>query len=139
MNAKPPSYVLDSFALLSHLQDESGSGRVLDLLKQAQMGDCRLSLSLINLGEICCLIERRRGIRAVHLTLASIENMPVEILPADRDAVLAAAHLKANYPISYADAFAAAAALSCPAILLTADPEFERLANTIQIEWLPIS
>ncbi len=138
MNVEIPSFVLDSYALLSHFQDESGGGRVVELLGQAQRGKCRLLLSIVNLGEVCYLVERRRGQRDVYLVLAAIDSLPIEILPADRDAVLAAAHLKANYPISYADAFAAATAQTHSAILLTGDPEFNALTPILQIEWLKI-
>ena len=136
MNAEPPCFVLDSFALLFHFQNESRDGRVLDLLEQAQKSECHLLMSMINLGEVCYVIERRRGLQAVQLTLSAIESLPIEILPANRDTVLAAAHLKAQYPISYADAFAGASAQFHSATLLTGDPEFEVLKNIIQVEWL---
>ena len=38
------------------------------------------------------------------------ESLPIEVLPADNQTVLAAAHIKANHPISYADAFVVVAA-----------------------------
>ncbi len=82
-------------------------------------------LSLVNLGEVCYLIERRRGLREVQIALAAIDSLPIEILPVDRDAVMAAAHLKALYPISFADAFAASAAQTHSAILLTGDLDFK--------------
>lgn len=132
----PPCYVLDSFALLAHFQEERGNLRVLELLEDAQQGNCRLLLSLVNLGEVCYLVERRRGLPEVHRVLAAIDSLPIEIFPADRDAVLAAAHLKAQYPIAFADAFAAAAAQSQGGVLLTGDPEFKTLAASIPIEWL---
>jgi PIN domain nuclease of toxin-antitoxin system len=47
-----PCYVLDSFALLAHFQEERDSLRVLELLEEAQQGNCRLLLSLVNLGEV---------------------------------------------------------------------------------------
>jgi PIN domain nuclease of toxin-antitoxin system len=127
-------YILDSFALLAHFQEKRGSSRVIELLEQAKHGNCRLLLSLGNLGEICCLVERPSSLHDVHRTLAAIDSLPIEILPADRDAMLAAAHLKANYPIAFAVAFAAAQ--SQEGVLLTGDPEFSVLAGIIQIEWL---
>ena len=136
MSADLPSFVLDSFALLSHFQNENRSGRIVSILEQAQQGECRLLMSLINLGEVCNVIERRRGFQAVQFTLSVTENLPIEILPVDKEIVLAAAHLKAQYPISYADAFAAAAAQTYSATLLTGDPEFKALENVIQLEWL---
>lgn len=137
MIAEVPCFILDSFALLSHFQDESGRGRIVELLEQAEQGKCRLLLSLINLGEICYLVERRRGIRDVHRILAAVDSLPIEITPADRDAVLVAAHLKANYLLSYADAFALGAAQTHAATLVTGDPEFKALETVVKIEWLP--
>lgn len=129
-----PVFVLDSFAVLAHFQGEDS--RVLALLEQAQRGECTLLLSLINLGEVIYLVERRRSLPAAQAALAAIDALPVEILPADRDAVLAAAHIKAHFPIAYADAFAASAAQTRQATLLTGDPEFEQLAHLLKIEWL---
>ncbi len=131
-----PAFVLDSFAVLAHLQDESGRGRVVTLLEAAARGECLLLLSLINLGEVAYLLERRRGLARTQAALASVQALPMRVLPADRDSVLLAAHLKAHYPISFADAFAAAAAQMHQAILLTGDPEFRALGQHIQIEWL---
>ncbi len=62
--------------------------------------------------------------------------MPLEIIFADMDMTLEAAHFKANYPISFADAFAAALAKEKDAILVTGDKEFERLTMSIEILWL---
>jgi hypothetical protein len=50
--------------------------------------------------------------------------------------VLAAAHLKVQYLIASADAFAAVAVQSQAGVLLTGDPEFKTLAAIIPIEWL---
>lgn len=131
-----PVFVLDSFALLAHLQDESGQGRVLALLEQAQRGECRLLLSLINLGEMAYLVERRRGLPAAQKALSAVQSLPIEVLPADPDAVFGAAHLKARFPVSFADAFAAHAALAHQAVLVTGDPEFKALEGSLEIEWL---
>jgi ribonuclease VapC len=47
-----------------------------------------------------------------------------------------AAHIKAEYPLAYADAFAAALAMNKGATLVTGDPEFEVLKNRLPIQWL---
>jgi predicted nucleic acid-binding protein len=131
-----PVYVLDSFALLAHLEDESGKGRVRELLEAASQGHCRLLLSIINLGEVIYITERERGLATAQVVLAALEQLPVEVLPADRPAVLAAAHLKAHYRLSFADAFAASAAQAQHATLVTGDPEFQALADQLSVEWL---
>ncbi len=53
------------------------------------------------------------------------------------DDVLAAARLKARFPISYADAFAAATALRAGAQLVTGDDEFHARDDIVDIVWLP--
>jgi predicted nucleic acid-binding protein len=56
----------------------------------------------------------------------------------DEELLLAAASLKANFPISYADSFAAALAKIKNCALLSGDPELKALENekVILIEWL---
>jgi predicted nucleic acid-binding protein len=49
---------------------------------------------------------------------------------------LQAAHIKAHHPISFADAFAAAAAQAHGATLLTGDPEFHAVEEFIKVDWL---
>ena len=70
-------------------------------------------------------------------TLAVIEQLPLNYLEATRARVLAAAHLKANYPISYAAAFAVAAAQEFQATVVTGDPEFAKVMHLINVTWLP--
>jgi ribonuclease VapC len=52
------------------------------------------------------------------------------------DRILAAARLKAEYPISYADAFAASLALELGASLVTGDPEFKTIKENLSLLWL---
>jgi ribonuclease VapC len=66
----------------------------------------------------------------------AIEQFPLEILPATRERVLAVTHLKAHFPISYADAFAVAAAQEFRGTLVTGDREFISTEKLIHIEWL---
>ena len=59
-------------------------------------------------------------------------------LPYCRAEVLAAAHIKACCPISYADAFAVVTAQDYHCVLLTGDPEFHAVEadGLIAVEWL---
>lgn len=129
-------YILDSFALLAYLTDEPAAERIEDLINDAKSGKCQLRLSLINLGEILYIIERRGGINKAQDTLGLLQQLPIEILPADETSVLAAAHIKANHALSYADAFVVAAAQRENAIILTNDPEFKSVEDLASIEWL---
>jgi predicted nucleic acid-binding protein len=134
--AEQPVFVLDTFALLAYLQDETGASRVETLLEKAAKEKCRLCISIINLGEMLYIIERREGVAKTQDALALIRQLPLEILPADEQAVFAAAHIKASHTLSYADAFAVASAIQENAVVVTSDSEFETVASLVAVEWL---
>lgn len=134
--AGQPVFVLDTFALLAYLQDEAGAARVETLLGQAAREKCRLCMSIINLGEMLYIIERREGVARTQDVLALIRQLPLEILPADEQAVFSAAHIKASHTLSYADAFAVASAIQENAAIVTSDLEFEAVASLVTVEWL---
>ena len=136
MSEGGPAYVLDSFALLAYLEGEVGMETVKDRLHQAQAANCAIYLSIINLGEVLYITERERGITQAHAVLAAVDQLPIQLLAADRETVLAAAHVKAAYPLSYADAFVVAAAQAKRAIVLTGDPEFRSVEDLAPVEWL---
>jgi predicted nucleic acid-binding protein len=129
-------FILDSFALLAYLGGETGEERSREILHDASIGEKRVLVSLINLGEIVYITERERGLAKAQEVLAMIEQLPIEILPVVRQTVLAAAHIKAQYPIAYADAFAIVAAQEHEGTLITGDPEFESVKDIVQIEWI---
>lgn len=133
----PAVYVLDSFALLAYLGGERGVARVREILAGSAQGQFRAYLSLTSLGEVLYIIERERSLPKAQQALAAIEQLPLEILPASRDAVLAAAHVKARFPLSYADAFVVAGAQEHDATILTGDPAFAAVQSLVRIEWLP--
>jgi predicted nucleic acid-binding protein len=134
--ADTPAFILDTFALLAYLGDEPAATRIERLLDTARQGRCRLYLSMINLGELLYMTERRGGVTKAQDTLALIHQLPIEILPADEQAVYDAAHIKANYTVSYADAFAIAGARSIRSTVVTGDPEFSTVEEVVNIEWL---
>jgi PIN domain nuclease of toxin-antitoxin system len=130
------TYVLDSFAILALINGEQGSDVVADLLNRTQTDEAKTLMSWINVGEVAYIVERRIGVGQVYQILGNLETTKIDFVDADRTLTLAAAHLKAQYPISYADAFAAALAMREKAILLTGDPEFRALEKELTIQWL---
>lgn len=134
--ANKPVYLLDSFAVLAYLNDEPGGVRVQEVLALAKGHKCRLVMSMINLGEVLYLTERNRGLSAAQTVQALVESLPLELLEVSRDLILDAAHVKAQHPISYADAFAIALAIRESAIVLTGDPEFQTVGDIVNVEWL---
>ena len=136
MSDEHPTYVLDSYALLAYLGGETGTRRVREVLGDATQGRCQVLHSIINLGEVLYITERELGLVPAHAALAAVEQLPIEILPATKEVVLAAAHVKANYRIAYADAFAVVTAQDYTATLLTGDNKFEQVNELVIIEWL---
>ena len=134
--AEKPAFVLDAFALLAYLKDEPAAARVEQVLELARKNKCHLFISIINLGELLYITERRGGISKAQDALALIHQLPLEILPADQQAVFSAAHIKATHALSFADAFAVAAAVHEQAVMLTGDPEFESAQELVKLEWL---
>ena len=131
--------VLDSFALIGYLENETFSSRVETLLKQARDGKSLIYLHAIHLGEVYYIALREQGQVLADLAYARIRAFPLNYIDIiDEELLRTAATLKAKYPISYADAFAAAMAVINNAFLLTGDPEFQALEKkeNISIEWL---
>jgi ribonuclease VapC len=128
---------LDSFALLAYLQTEPGGPRVKAVLAQAEKKQAEVYSSIINYGEAVYITEREQGLPAAHKLIAAVDQLPITIVEADRRLAFAAAHLKAHYPISYADTFVVALAQQKQAVLLTGDPEFRKVEHLVTIEWLP--
>jgi ribonuclease VapC len=134
--AKSAVYVLDAFAFMAYFENEPGAKRVEQILQDARDGKVRAFISIINLGEVIYNTERKHGLNKAQDTLALIQAMPVEVLPADDQTVFAAAHIKANHPVSYADAFVIVAAQKIDGVIMTGDPEFQNIAELAQVEWL---
>jgi ribonuclease VapC len=136
VSAEPERFVLDSFALLAYLGDEHGRERVEAVLAAAARDECSTCVSVINLGEVLYITERERGLAQAQAALAALDQLPLRVLPADREAVLAAAHVKANHRLSYAGSFAVATAQALGATVLTGDPKFASVGSLVSVEWL---
>ena len=133
------SYVLDSFALIGFLENEKFASRIERILKQARQGKALVYLHAIHLGEVYRITLREQGQNMADIAYARIKSFPVRYIDIIDDELLRnAGWLKANYPISYADAFAASLAITRNSSLLTGDPEFKKLEKkeSVSIEWL---
>ena len=135
----PNRYVLDSYALIGYLENEHFADRIEQLLKQAKKGEVSLFLHALHLGEVYYITLREQGSTLADLAYSRIKAFPLTFIDQiDEELLLTAASLKANFPISYADSFAAALAKIKNCVLLSGDPELIMLENekVIVIEWL---
>ena len=78
-------------------------------------------ISWINLGEVFTVIRRSEGEEAASSTVRDLRDVIDAEVP-DEQRVLQAGRIKSEYPLAYADAFAAATA-QAHAELWTGDPE----------------
>ena len=130
--ADSPTFVLDACALLRVAQAERGMDAVVERLRAAQRGECRLLLHQINLGEVVYRIGKVHGWAVAERKRGEIGLLPIEVVKFSDALFWDVVRLKTAYRISYADAFAAALAIAHGATLLTADPEFEALGDRIK-------
>jgi predicted nucleic acid-binding protein len=130
------TFVLDSYAILALLGGETSGEVVADLLRQAGEEKIPLLMTWINVGEVAYIVERRWGKSRMYETVATLEETEIEIVPVGRELALAAASVKAGQALAYADAFAAALALTRNATLVTGDPEFRALEPQLTVRWL---
>lgn len=110
--------VLDSWAVLRYLEDASpAAAAVSDLL-----GRETPLMSWINLGEVHYVLRRLHGEDPAAETVRDLRDVIDARLPDER-IVIDAARIKADHPMAYADAFAAALTVAGDATLWTGDPE----------------
>jgi predicted nucleic acid-binding protein len=110
--------VLDSWAILRYLEDASpATEAVSDLLERDKP-----LMSWINLGEVHYVLRRLHGEDAAAETVRDLRDVIDARLPDER-LIVDAARIKADYPMAYADAFAAALTVTHDATLWTGDPE----------------
>jgi predicted nucleic acid-binding protein len=130
-------FVLDAWGILAFLQgEEPAANRVQQLFEAAQAGQIELSISIINLGEVYYRVGRAKDLAEANKTLAGLRQLTLDIFPSEDEQVFNAARLKAVYAISYADAFALAAARQLNATLVTGDPELLNLEDSWRFEVL---
>lgn len=131
--------VLDAWALMAWLKaQQPAAGRVRTLLDRAGRGECKLVMSIVNLGEVFYLTAKAKNVKYAQGVLETLRPL-IMTESATNELVMAAATLKARYAISYADGFAAATAIARDVPLVTGDTELRALAATekgVKLEWV---
>jgi ribonuclease VapC len=124
--------VVDAWAILALLQGEGQAAVTMRrYLRRARSGNLRLLVNVINLGEVYYRTLQRADESKANERLHWVRCVPIEVVPAKEALVLEAARLKADHPMSYADAFAVATARQHRAPLLTGDPEILALPRKV--------
>lgn len=108
--------ILDAWAIVAYLRNGPAVARAEEVMTE------RPVMTGINLGEVFYILHRWAGPQASHETVRDLDAK-LDVETPDSERVLAAATIKAEHRLSYADAFAAATALAHDVALLTGDPE----------------
>lgn len=123
-------FVLDSYSLLAFFRDEDGADAVEKLLNEAAEDKHELFITVVNAGEVYYMCCRKDSVPKANQVWEAMRKFPIQFVEVNIELTLAAAKIKANYKLSYADAFAAALTIQRKATLVTGDDEFENIEET---------
>jgi len=129
-------HVLDANALYRFLTGGAGAEIVGRLFKDARNANQRLSMSVINWGEVYYTIAKGVGFAEAANIMDRVKLLPLAILPADELMTAAAARIKAGHGLPYADCFAAVLA-GTEGVLVTSDVKDFKKIPRLQILALP--
>lgn len=132
-------YILDSFALLTYLQDEKGADRIAKLLERAKKQQVKIYMHAINLGEVYYIIFHKKGEFQADSIYGNIKRYPVEFIEhISEEFLLNAARLKARFFLSFVNSFAVATAQALEGMLITGDPGMKVVEEEgiVRILWI---
>jgi len=132
----PRRTVLDSYAVLSFLFGERGSQQVLQLFDWA-IDNCQQHLiTSVNWAEVRYVVERKSGSASWPRVKERLLNLPLSVIPVDRELAELAGSFKRGGGMALADCFAAALAKQQGLPLCTGDREYRRVERAVKILWL---
>lgn len=132
-------FVLDSWILVGWLrQQQPAHDKMRELWERGIAHEVSLSINLVNFGEVLFTMARYEGLDKARQIVSALRQTELRQIPATNDTAWEAAELKARYPISYPDAFAAVTAIRRKAPLVTGDREFRRLEadGVLKLHWV---
>lgn len=136
MARKPKALVLDSWAVLVYLEDESSGQKVADLISDAHEHGIPLLMSVVNAGEVWYILAREVSEGEADKGIEGLRQLGIEFIDADWKLARVAGEFKSKNRMSFADCFAAALAKEHKAELVTGDKEFKQIENEVKVLWL---
>ena len=136
MTRKPKALVLDAWSVIAYLEDEPAGQQIAQLIWGAHAADVPVMMTVVNVGEVWYIIAREISDEDANSSIKQLRDLRIQFVEADWDLTLAAARLKANHKMSYADCYAAALAKNKKADLVTGDKEFKSVEDEIGIQWV---
>mgnify|MGYP001617879575 CR=1 FL=1 len=136
MSRRPKAIVLDSWAVMAYLEDESSAQKVADLIGDAHEHGIPLLMSVVNAGEVWYILAREVSEAEADKAVSGLRQLGVEFADVDWELARLAGMFKAKHRMSFADCFAAALAVQRKAELVTGDNEFKQVAEKIRVLWV---
>ena len=131
------SYVFDTSAWLTLIEDEAGSDIVQDLLEKARAGKVIAFVSFMSFMEMYYITLQERDFKEAQERVRLMAELPILRVESTKALGILAAELKAAYRLSVADAWIAALAQERGATLVHKDPEFEQVEAVLEVLKLP--
>ena len=126
--------VFDSFAFLAYLKKEAHFEKVKNFVSEK---DTQIFINDINVGEVYYILGRERGMDSAEFFLQMIlPSLPIHRVENSSQDVIEAAKIKAQFAISFADCFALMTAVKENAVLITGDPDFKKVKDLVEIDWI---
>ncbi len=133
MSIKKKLFLLDTSAILSFLEDESGANRVETILKKHNA-----VIPFVVYLEVFYITCRENGEEVAEKRYVMLKKLDVEYIDCLPEPVLLkAGQFKSRFKLSLADSIIAAFACVRKAILVHKDPDFELLNGIVEEEKLP--
>jgi predicted nucleic acid-binding protein len=138
LRASGRRYVLDANALLGFFEARHGAAqKIRHLFDEAQRQERPLLMSAVTWGEVFYIEWRWHGEAGALQAETVLQQLPIVVIGVDRERASRAGGLKQKHGLGYADAFAAELAIERSAWLVTADPEFSKVGQSLSVFSLP--
>jgi ribonuclease VapC len=132
-------YILDTSAVITFFTGESGAEVVKNLLIKSEKNEIIIYIPNVVLIEFYYISYKRVGEEFANQMFAYLRNLPVSFINyTDEAYIIQSGRLKAQYPISFADALISAYALLEDATLVHKDSEFLSLKEELKLQTLPL-
>lgn len=131
------SYVFDTSAWLTLIEDEAGADIVQGLLEKARAGEVIVLVSFMSFMEMYYITLQERDVNEAQERVRLMAALPILRVESTKALGILAAELKAAYRLSVADAWIAALARERDATLVHKDPEFEQVETVLEVLKLP--
>ena len=132
----PKGYVLDTSALFCLRDNEEGAAQVDKIISHAG-NSSPVYVCFASLMEYFYIVYQEKGKEDAFRAYLELKMLNLQIVESDETLRLKAGEIKANFNLSFADAWIAGTAELCNAFLVHKDPEFEPLGKRIHLKSLP--